>query len=115
MLKKTAAAAIVAVAAAITMPLAHAYTYDRHVVIQNDASSDIVAIYASRVGFGSWQENILRGRYLAPGYEVTANIDDGSRGRPNCFYDLKAVLRDGRYAVKWNADVCTLERWTVYD
>ena len=85
---------------------------DRRVRIINRASSAIYHFYASNVDSDSWEEDILGNRTIPPGKSVIVNIDDGTG---HCMYDLKAVLRDGREAVRRRFNVCTQESWTVTD
>jgi len=85
---------------------------DRRVRIINQASSSVYHFYASNVNSGSWEEDILGNKVLPPGRSVVVNIDDGSG---HCLYDLKAVLRDGRSAIRRRFNVCTQGSWTVTD
>jgi hypothetical protein len=85
---------------------------DRRVKVINNASSAIYHFYASNVDSESWEEDILGNRTIPPGKSVIINIDDGTG---HCYYDLKAVLRDGREAVRRKFNVCTQSSWTVTD
>ncbi len=51
-----------------------------------------------------WEENLLEGRYLPAGNEVTVTIGDGRR---TCTYDPKTVFEDGRTAQNDGVDLCT--------
>ena len=83
---------------------------NRHVRIINRASSPIYHLYASNVDRGGWEEDILGLDVLPTGEYRDANIDDGTG---HCLFDLKAVLGDGRTAVRRNFNVCTGSSWTV--
>jgi hypothetical protein len=83
---------------------------DRRVVIVNRASSAIYNFYASNVDTEDWEEDILGRETIPPGKARVVNIDDGTG---HCYYDLKAVLRDGRVAIKRRFNVCTKSSWTV--
>jgi len=83
---------------------------NRRVKIINHASSSIYSFYASNVDSDSWEEDILGVETIPPGQSRIVNIDDGTG---HCYYDLKAVLRDGRYAIRRKFNVCTEASWTV--
>jgi hypothetical protein len=85
---------------------------NRRVRIINNASSSIYHFYASNVDSGSWEEDILGDKVIPPKGSATVNIDDGTG---HCWYDLKAVLHDGRSAVRRKFNVCTQATWTVVD
>ena len=83
---------------------------NRHVRIFNRASSAIYNLYASNVDRGTWEEDVLGDKTILSGGSILVNIDDGSG---HCLYDLKAVLADGRTAVRRKFNVCTQSSWTV--
>lgn len=86
---------------------------NRRVKIVNRASAPIRYFYASNVDRGNWEEDILGpGRVLFTDHYIWVNIDDGSG---HCRYDLRAVLADGRQAVRRNFNVCAESSWTVVD
>lgn len=86
---------------------------NRLVRIVNRASSPIRYFHASNVARGSWEEDILGPfKIIATDRYRDVNIDDGSG---HCYFDLKAVLADGRYAVRRHFNVCTERSWTVTD
>lgn len=96
-----------------TVPSARtAIPQDRRVRIINHATSSIYHFYASNIDSESWEEDILGDKVIPPGGSALVNIDDGT---DHCLYDLKAVLRNGRYAVKRRFNVCTQSSWTVID
>ncbi len=83
---------------------------DRRVRIINRASSSIYHFYASNVDTDDWEEDILGRETIPPGRSRIVNIDDGTG---HCYYDLKAILSDGRVATKRRFNVCTNLSWTV--
>lgn len=85
---------------------------NRRVRVINHASSSIYYFYASNVDTGVWEEDILGTQTIPPGQSRIVNIDDGTG---HCFYDLKAVLADGRKAFRYKFNVCTQASWTVTD
>lgn len=85
---------------------------DRRVRVINRTSSPIYHFYASNVDSDSWEEDILGDRVIPPGRSAVVNIDDGTG---HCFYDLKVVLLNERYAIKRKFNVCTQASWTVVD
>ena len=86
---------------------------NRRVRIVNQSSSSIRYLYASNVDRNHWEEDILGPmRVIAPGYYINANIDGGTG---HCLYDLRAVLADGRQAVRHRFNVCASSSWTVTD
>src|ERR1044071_1872350 len=96
-----------------TIPSARSATAqreDRRVRIINHASSSIYSFYASNVDTESWEEDILGEEVIPPGRSRLINIDDGTG---HCYYDLKAVLSDGRKAIRRKFNVCTQASWTV--
>jgi hypothetical protein len=86
---------------------------NRHVKVANEASSPILHLYISNVDEENWGPDQL-GDYAIIGYDRyrIINMDDGTG---HCLFDIKAVLSDGRYAVRRNFNVCTMNSWTVYN
>jgi len=85
---------------------------NRNVRVINRASSSIYYFYASNVDSGSWEEDILGSETIPPGSSRLINIDDKTG---HCYYDLKAVLKDGRKATRYKFNVCTQASFTVTD
>lgn len=85
---------------------------NRVVIIDNETSYPMTALYASNVDTNDWEENLLRGRSVRSGRMIEVDIDDGSG---HCYYDLKAVFGNASSAVRSNLNVCTAESWTIYD
>ena len=86
---------------------------NRAVKVINEASSPVFHLYVSNVDQNNWGpdqlslfETIGYNRYMA------FNMDDGSG---HCMFDIKAVLKDGRFAIRRNFNVCTEGSWTVTD
>jgi hypothetical protein len=83
----------------------------RRVQIINRSSSAIEYLHASSTDRRNWEEDLLGPmRVIPPGRSIDAKIDDGAG---HCRYDLRAVLLDGREAVKSGFDVCANISWTV--
>ena len=86
--------------------------YDRHVEIINKTPYAVQSFYASNVSRPGWEEDILGAGVLAPGYEVSVNINDGTR---YCYYDFKAVFSNGQQIIRRNVNVCSITSWTLYE
>jgi hypothetical protein len=86
---------------------------NRSVKIINEASTPIYHLYVSNVDENSWGPDQL-GLFESIDYNRYRlfNMDDGTG---HCLFDLKVVLKDGRYAVHHNFNVCTEGSWTVQD
>ncbi len=83
-----------------------AFASQGSVVITNGTNYTMTEIYASPSDASSWNtsSNLFAGQSLAPGQQVTINIDtsDGT-----CTYDLMAVLYGvAQYAYTYQVDVC---------
>jgi hypothetical protein len=85
---------------------------NRHVRIINRSYVAIRSFYASNVDSGNWEEDILGLTTLSPNTYVDVNIDDRTG---HCYYDLRAVMADGRVAETRNFNVCSNSTWTVHD
>ena len=85
---------------------------NRRVRVINRASVSIYSLYASNVDRETWEEDVLGQSVIPPGGSRIVNIDDGTG---HCMYDLKAVMSDGRQAIRRNLNVCTASSWTVTD
>jgi hypothetical protein len=85
---------------------------NRRVKIVNNTSSSIYHFYASNVDRNSWEEDILGEKTIPPGKTLVVDIDDGTG---HCYYDLKAVMYDDRYAIRRKFNVCTAASWTIHD
>jgi hypothetical protein len=83
---------------------------NREMYLVNRSDSSIIGFYASNIGTNSWEENILSGEELDPGYRVRMNLDDGTG---YCRFDFKTVFQDGSYVIRRNVDVCQLVDYTI--
>ncbi len=75
---------------------------DRRVLIANESSRAIVALYGSRAG-GPTNENKLGEEGLAPGGSAIVDFDDGSG---YCSFAFRAVFDDGVELVRPRVNVC---------
>lgn len=85
---------------------------NRKVLIENVSSQSIREVYASPVTSTTWEEDLLGTRTLVAGTSISANIDNGT---DQCYYDLKAVMADGREHVARKVNVCAVSKWTIGD
>ena len=89
--------------------------YDRHVVIINQTSYDMVGFYASNVDRNRWGKNVLWYNNISPLQPrqiLNVDVDDGTG---HCIYDFKAAFENGSAAVRRRLDVCHTNSWTVID
>ena len=92
-----------ACAAAIMVALCgQAEAQDRRVLVVNESSRAIVALYGTRGGRES-EENLLEEPGLAPGASAIIDFDDTSG---YCSYGLRAVFDDGVELVRPRVNVC---------
>ncbi len=85
---------------------------DRHVIVVNQADQSIWKFYASNVDAKGWEEDLLHDDVIISGERMRFNIDDGTQ---HCYYDFKAVMKDGQELEKRGVNVCTTETWTIYN
>jgi hypothetical protein len=82
----------------------------RRVQIINRSSSAIEYLHATNTDH-RWDGDLLGPlRVIPPGRSIDTTIDDGTG---HCRYDLRAVLLDGREAVRPDFDACANISWTV--
>ncbi|MEM6589278.1 MAG: hypothetical protein AAF641_12590 [Pseudomonadota bacterium] len=81
-------------------------------LIYNESSADLVEFNVSSSNAQSWDGNLMRGGYLAPGYEIDVVIADGLE---TCIYDIRGVFDDGSTAEEYDIDVCELGEYTFTD
>jgi hypothetical protein len=93
--------------AAITGP---AMADDLEFTLTNATSVSATEFYVSPANVDDWESNLLDGKYLPAGNEVTVTIGDGRR---TCTYDLKTVFEDGRTAQNDGVDLCQTGKYTV--
>jgi hypothetical protein len=86
---------------------------NRVVEIVNEASVPIYHLYVTNVGDPDWGQDQLGSFETIASYHYRVfNMDDGTG---YCWFDVRAVLSDGRVAVRRSFNVCTESRWTVTD
>lgn len=101
------AAAVAAGFAAVSGP---AMADDLEFTLTNATSVSATEFYVSPANVDDWEKNLLDGKYLPAGNEVTVTIGDGRR---TCTYDLKTVFEDGRTAENDGINLCELGKYTV--
>lgn len=84
-----------------TVVASNAEAAGKSVGIQNNTSSNITQIYASRAGANNWHS--LGQIVLKPGYNVIATINEKSS---TCSYDFKFVFGTGEQFVQQFVNVC---------
>jgi hypothetical protein len=89
---------------------APAWAQDLSFMLRNSTGVDIVGFYVSHTGTDSWEENLLRGAYLASGYEVEVVIADG---RSACEYDVLTEFADGDEVDDYGVDLCSVGVYTL--
>jgi hypothetical protein len=85
---------------------------NRKVTVQNVSSQTVRELYASPITATIWEEDLLGQRTLAAGQTISANIDNGTT---ECYYDLKAVLADGKAIEQRKVNVCAASKWVIGD
>jgi len=85
---------------------------NRKIVLQNVSSQTIRELYASPTTAQTWEEDLLGQRTLPAGKSISANIDNGTN---ECYYDLEAVLADGRKIEERKINVCAVSNWVIGD
>lgn len=89
-----------------------AQSEDLSFTIFNDSSADLVEFNVSKSTTNSWEANLMRGGYLAPGYEIDVVIADG---QTTCVYDLRGIFDDGSEVEDFRIDMCELGSYTFTD
>src|SRR5215210_200452 len=99
--------ALVAAAAAMAIFAAPATAApdgkNRKVTVENLSSQTVRELYASPITAKTWEEDLLGQRTLTAGQSISANIDNGTT---ECYYDLKAVLANGKIVEQRKINVC---------
>jgi hypothetical protein len=85
---------------------------NRKVTVLNVSSQTVRELYASPITATTWEEDLLGQRTLTAGQSISANIDNGSN---ECYYDLKAVLANGKAIEQRKINVCAVSKWTIGD
>jgi len=85
---------------------------DLDFLLSNESSADLVEFNVSVAESASWEENLLAGGYLQPGYEIDVVIADG---QSTCVYDIRGIFSDGAVLEDFGLDLCALGGYTFYD
>jgi hypothetical protein len=85
---------------------------NRKVTVQNISSQTVRELYASPITATIWEEDLLGQRTLTAGQSIVANIDNGT---DQCYYDLKAVLANGKAVEQRKVNVCAASKWVIGD
>ncbi|MGR3759695.1 hypothetical protein ACUXV3_06120 [Roseobacteraceae bacterium NS-SX3] len=85
---------------------------DLEFFLVNDSSADLVEFNVSPASSDRWEENLLQGGYLAPGYETGVLIADGAT---TCVYDIRGGFADGSEAEDYSLNLCDLGEYTFTD
>jgi hypothetical protein len=107
--------ALAAVAALVSVAGTAAAAPDgknRKVTVQNISSQTVRELYASPITAKTWEEDLLGQRTLTAGQSISANIDNGTT---ECYYDLKAVLANGKAVEQRKVNVCAASKWVIGD
>jgi hypothetical protein len=104
----TVAGSILCALQAATGPPASAF--DHQIELTNNTRLAIVEVYASPVGTGRWQYDLLGDDMLAPTTSMLVNID-GAEG--SCRFDFKTVFDDGTNLIRRDINVCEVERYAI--
>jgi hypothetical protein len=85
---------------------------NRKVTVENLSSQTVRELYASPITATTWEEDLLGQRTLTAGQSISANIDNGTN---ECYYDLKAVMADGKAVEQRKINVCAAQKWVIGD
>ncbi|MFL6846297.1 MAG: hypothetical protein ACJ8ER_15615 [Allosphingosinicella sp.] len=85
---------------------------NRKVTVENLSSQAVRELYASPITATTWEEDLLGQRTLGAGQTISANIDNGTT---ECYYDLKAVMANGKAVEQRKVNVCAASRWVIGD
>jgi hypothetical protein len=85
---------------------------NRKVTVQNLSSQTVRELYASPITAKTWEEDLLGQRTLTAGQSISANIDNGTT---ECYFDLKAVLANGKTMEQRKINVCAASKWVIGD
>lgn len=78
----------------------------------NDSSADLIGFNVSPASSDRWEDNLLEGGYLAPGYEISVLIGDGLS---TCVYDIRGQFSDGAEFEDYGLDLCDMGSYTFTD
>jgi ABC-type transport system substrate-binding protein len=107
--KDLLALAVIGGLAAMATPAA---ADDLEFTLTNATSVSATEFYVSPTNVDNWENNLLDGKYLPAGNEVTVTIGDGRR---TCTYDIRTIFEDGRKAEDTGIDLCQLGKYTVHE
>lgn len=82
---------------------------DLSFLLVNESSADLVEFNVSEGSSSSWEENLLEGGILAPGYEIDVLIADGAT---TC---IRGRFSDGSEAEDFDLDLCDLGEYAFTD
>jgi hypothetical protein len=85
---------------------------NRKVTVENLSSQTVRELYASPITSKIWEEDLLGQRILSAGQSISANIDNGTN---ECYFDLKAVLANGKAVEQRKVNVCAASKWVIGD
>jgi hypothetical protein len=85
---------------------------NRKITVLNLSTSTMRELYASPITATTWEEDLLGQRTLTSGQSISANIDNGTT---ECYYDLKAVMANGKAWEHRKVNVCAVSKWVVAD
>ncbi|NVO58310.1 hypothetical protein HW561_21220 [Rhodobacteraceae bacterium B1Z28] len=88
------------------------YAEDLQFRLVNDSSSALVGFNVSPTSSQFWEENLLAGDHIAPGYEAGITIADGLT---TCTYDIRGSFADDSEAEDLGLDLCELGEYTFID
>jgi hypothetical protein len=112
-MKKTIAFALAAAALGVAGSASAAPDgKNRKVLVENISSHTVRELYASPITATTWEEDLLGQRTLSAGESINANVDNGT---DECYYDLKAVLDNGKEVEQRKVNVCAVSKWTIGD
>jgi hypothetical protein len=85
---------------------------DIYFTLINSASRSLQYFYVAPVNDRYWSHDLLGSdQTLAPGYQSTVIIADGSTA---CLYDFKMIMTGGTEIVVSNINICDLNSYTLY-
>ncbi|OED50916.1 hypothetical protein AB838_00125 [Rhodobacteraceae bacterium (ex Bugula neritina AB1)] len=99
-------------AAVLLASQAPAFAEDLEFLLVNDSSADLVEFNVSPASSDRWEDNLIDGGYLAPGYEIGVLIADGAT---TCVYDIRGSFADGSEAEDFGLDLCDLGEYVFTD
>lgn len=100
--------AVIAVLSVVALA-APAVAEDLAFRLVNETGADLVGFHVSAGESQTWEENLLEGAYLAPGYEIEVIIADGAT---TCIYDIRGVFGDGEAVEDYGLDLCDTGSYT---